>query len=500
MNQVSFDTDKLKEGLKERAVASVGITIVAQFIKLVLQIGSIAVLARLLDPSDFGLAGMITVFTGLALQFMEGGLSMATIQKDQITHGQISNLFWINSALGALLCVVGVIASPIVADIYDEPRLVQLMSVMSLVFLIGGLSVQHDALLRREMRFKTISIIDISSMAAGIFVGISLALMGFSYWSLIFSAVATITAKTVLRWLNSRWIPSFLSKGTGVRPLLNFGANLTLANFIGYIAKNLTPFAIGYVSGAKSLGIFNSANMLTSIPSSQMMPPVMNVVQPTLSRVADDPIRLRVAITSIMGKLVLITMFVTLTMAVLADLIVYTFLGPAWEGAVPIFRILAFFSIVEPIAGFLAVCLVVTGRAEALLRWKVITFLILAVSISIGSIWGEYGIVIAYSLSGVVFRLPAFLLFASRHLPVSFREFIDVITPSALCAIGTIIILAFLRSLITVENHIGSLIIFLILSICIYASFSLMIKKTRSEVYEMISLLKLLVGSRLNRQ
>ena len=86
-----FSADHLKSGLKERAVKSAGITLAAQAVKLILQLGSIAILARLLEPSDFGLIAMVTVFTGLALQFMEGGLSMATIQRDQITHGQVSN-------------------------------------------------------------------------------------------------------------------------------------------------------------------------------------------------------------------------------------------------------------------------------------------------------------------------------------------------------------------------------------------------------------------------
>ncbi len=102
-----FNADHLKTGMKERAVKSAGITLAAQGIKLILQLGSVAILARLLQPSDFGLIAMVTVFTGLALQFMEGGLSMATIQRDQITHAQVSNLFWVNGALGTALCLLG---------------------------------------------------------------------------------------------------------------------------------------------------------------------------------------------------------------------------------------------------------------------------------------------------------------------------------------------------------------------------------------------------------
>ena len=250
-----FNADHLKTGMKERAVKSAGITLAAQGIKLILQLGSVAILARLLQPSDFGLIAMVTVFTGLALQFMEGGLSMATIQRDQITHAQVSNLFWVNGALGTALCLLGILISPLVAIIYDEPRLTLVMAAMSLTFLIGGLSVQHDALLRRQMRFRAISVIDIVSMAAGIATGIAAALGGLEYWALVISPITTFATKTVMRWLSARWVPSMMSRGSGVRPLLGFGANLTGANFIGYMATNLTPFAIGYIGGAQSLGL-----------------------------------------------------------------------------------------------------------------------------------------------------------------------------------------------------------------------------------------------------
>lgn len=492
-----FNADHLKTGMKERAVKSAGITLAAQGIKLILQLGSVAILARLLKPSDFGLIAMVTVFTGLALQFMEGGLSMATIQRDQITHAQVSNLFWVNGGLGMALCLLGILISPLVAIIYDEPRLTLVMAAMSLTFLIGGLSVQHDALLRRQMRFKAISVIDIVSMAAGIIAGIAAALGGLEYWALVISPITTFATKTVMRWLSARWVPSMMSRGSGVRPLLGFGANLTGANFIGYMAINLTPFAIGYIGGAQSLGLFNRANMLTSIPSNQMLPPVMNVLQPTLARVASDPKRLRSTITSIMGKLVLCTMFVTLIMAVLADWIIQLFLGSGWEGAVPIFRMLAVFSLVEPIAGFLAVSLVAIGNAKALLRWKAITLSILVVSVGIGSFWGAFGVVAAYALSGVFIRLPGFLYYSSRFLPVTFSEFIKALVPSGICALATIAVLYSLKQLILIENPIAGLAVFIVAASVIYPALCLLIKPTRLELIETLGLLKLLTSRKL---
>lgn len=485
-----FNADHLKTGMKERAVKSAGITLAAQGIKLILQLGSVAILARLLQPSDFGLIAMVTVFTGLALQFMEGGLSMATIQRDQITHAQVSNLFWVNGALGTALCLLGILISPLVAMIYDEPRLTLVMAAMSLTFLIGGLSVQHDALLRRQMRFKAISVIDIVSMAAGIAAGITAALGGLEYWALVISPITTFATKTVMRWLSARWVPSMMSRGSGVRPLLGFGANLTGANFIGYLATNITSFAVGYIGGANALGFYNRANTLTTIPSSQLLPPVMNVMQSALTRVKDEPDRLRRAALSLMTKIAMVTMLVTITMYATADWLVSLFLGEGWGEAVEIFRILAISTIVTPITTFTAIIMVAVGEARALMRWKAITLSILAGAIVLGSFWGVMGIVLAHCLSGIFIRMPGFLIYSSRYQPIKSADFFVSLFPVFFSALATLVVVMFLRNSFAFESDIVSIFVFSLISLNIYLVALFFFKKTRLEIKDSFILLK----------
>lgn len=487
-----FSTDHLKSGLKERAVKSAGITLAAQGIKLTLQLGSIAVMARLLQPSDFGLIAMVTVFTGLALQFMEGGLSMATIQRDHITHAQVSNLFWVNGALGTALCLLGILISPLVAAVYDEPRITMVMIAMSFTFLIGGLSVQHDALLRRQMRFKAISVIDIASMAAGIVAGISAALGGLGYWALVISIITTLATKTAMRWLSARWVPSMMSRGSGVRPLLGFGANLTGANFIGYFANNVTPFAIGYIGGAQPLGLYNRANTLTSIPSSQLLPPIINVLQPTVARIAGNPEKLNRTMRSLMGKLALVATLITVTMALLADWIVLLFLGPSWTDTIPLFRLLAVYSFIQPLAGLIAVALIAAGEARAMMASKFHSLVIIVVALLVGSYWGVFGIILAFSLSGLLIRLPVFLYYASRFLPLTFLEFSKPIFPAMACALLTISVIVWARSFVEVVNPMVGLLIFVPACVTVFLCTCLIIKPARMDLFELIASLRLI--------
>lgn len=485
-----FSTAHLKSGLKELAVRSTGITLAAQGVKLALNVLSIAILARLLQPSDFGLIAMVTVFTGLALHLMEGGLSMATIQSEEITDAQVSTLFWINGALGAGLFVIGIFVSPLISRVYDEPKLALIMSAMSSTFLIGGLSVQHDALLRRQMRFGTISVIDVVSLALGLAAGVLSALADLGYWALVISAIATFLSKTLMRWFSIRWVPSIICRNSGVRPLLEFGANLTGANFIGYLATNVTPFAVGFIGGAQSMGVYNRAQMLATVPLSQMVSPVINVLQPTLARVANDPARLRNTIVSVMGKLALCTMFVTLTMAVLADWFVEIFLGPGWDDAVPVFRMLAIFSLVEPVAGFLSTTLVATGNARALLRWKSITLCILVVSVAIGSLWGALGVVAAYALSGLLIRLPLFLYYVSAFVPLSFADLAKTLVPSGFCAAITAAVLYAVRISMPIDKAVVGIVTLTAVAAASYLALSLLVGPTRRELAGILTLIK----------
>lgn len=495
-NRDIFDAEHLRTGLRGRAVKSTGITLAAQAIKLTLQLSSIAILARLLAPSDFGLIAMATVFTGLALQFMEGGLSMATIQRDKITHAQVSNLFWINGALGMALCLLGILISPLVAIIYDEPRLTLVMAVMSLTFLIGGLSVQHDALLRRQMRFKVISVIDIVSMAAGISAGITAALCGLGYWALVVSPITTFTTKTIMRWLSARWVPSMMSRGSGVRPLLGFGANLTGANFIGYLATNITPFAVGYIGGAQSLGFYNRANTLTMIPSSQLMPPVMNVMQSALTRLKNDPERLRRAALSLLSKIAIATMLITMPIFITAEWLVAIFLGDGWEQSVTLFRILALGTIVAPINSFTAVIMVSVGQARALMRWKSITFSIVLAAVVFGAFWGVLGVVSAYSISGVLIRTPWFLYYSSKYQPIKFIEYIDSLRPIAFSALASVLLVMFAKKYYVFNSNLASIFVFSLLAWSLFLFFLCFSRASRNELLDMISILRSFLNPR----
>src|SRR5436190_21053818 len=148
-----FETGHLLTGLKGRTVSSGVVTMLAQVAQFGLNLLSIMVLARLLSPPDFGLVAMVATVMGFLRIFNEAGLSTATVQRDGITHAQVSNLFWMNVAVGGLMSLIVAACSPLIAWFYREPRLVSITLALSITFLLSGSAVQHWALLTRQMRF-----------------------------------------------------------------------------------------------------------------------------------------------------------------------------------------------------------------------------------------------------------------------------------------------------------------------------------------------------------
>ena len=151
--------------LKRKSVRGGFVVVAAQGAKVLLQTGTLILLARLLTPEDFGLTGMVATLTGFLTMFRDAGLSAATVQRLEVTHEQISTLFWINVAFGAVLSACAILLAPAVARFYGDPRLYWITIVAGTVFLFNGLSAQHGALISRQMRFATQARIDLTALA-----------------------------------------------------------------------------------------------------------------------------------------------------------------------------------------------------------------------------------------------------------------------------------------------------------------------------------------------
>src|SRR2546430_12598779 len=179
------------------------------------------------------------------------------------------------------------------SDLYREPRLIWITVAMGASFVFGAASAQHEALLRRQMRFKALAAIEMISLAAGICVGIGMALNGFGYWALVAMPIATALANLVAVWTALSWRPGPPRRGSGARTMLHFGASLAGVNLLNYLWRNADNVLIGWHWGAGPLGFYQKAYGLLLLPINQVNSPISGVAVSSLCRVQGDPERLR---------------------------------------------------------------------------------------------------------------------------------------------------------------------------------------------------------------
>ncbi len=329
------------KNLKERAIRGGFAKVCAQAANFLLRLGSVMVLARLLTPRDFGLVGMVTALTGVLSLFRDFGLSSAAIQRATVTKEQISTLFWINMSVGAVLALLTVFMAPIVAAFYHEPRLLGVTAVLGAGFLFNAAGVQHGALLQRQMRFTTVAGIDTLSLVLSVAVGIGMAIRGCGYWALVGMTLTGPSVSTVGAWIATAWVPGLPRTRAGIRSMMRFGGTITLNGLVVYVAYNMEKVLLGRYWGADVVGIYGRAYQLTSIPTDNLNSSIGGVAFSALSRVQDDPQRLKSYFLKGYSLVLALTLPITIVCTLFANDAIFVLLGPKWRDAIPIFRLLA---------------------------------------------------------------------------------------------------------------------------------------------------------------
>jgi O-antigen/teichoic acid export membrane protein len=412
-------TDHLLHDIGSRAVSGGFVTVSAQVTKFALTFAGAAILARLLTPKEFGLVGMVLGVTGLVGIFNELGLSTATVQRKEITQQQVSNLFWINVGVSGIVTLASCGLAPLLARFYRDPRVAWIMLALSLMFVLTGSTVQHRALLTRQMRFRSVAIIDVTAMFAGFVVACLLAWLGFAYWALVAQQLVNALGCLVLTWSVSRWRPNWPKRNSGVRPLLTFGAHLTAADFVGRFSVNTDSVLIGKIFGAAPLGLYTRASVLLSRPLEQVLTPIASVMDPVLARLQSDPERYRRTFLRTLDALALIVFPFSAICFALSRPFVLLVLGAKWKEVVPLFSAFALVAISSPLSAVASWLYQSQGRGQDQLRSHTAAGLITIAAYVIGLAWGPYGVILSLALISAFIRLPVIYYIAGRRGPVS---------------------------------------------------------------------------------
>jgi len=431
--EAELATSHLDAELGRRSRRGGLILLAAQGLRVAGQFGTLMVLARLLPPAAFGLLAMVAA-VGLVLDMLkELGLSSATIQRPDLTQAQISALFWINGAAGAGLAALLAALAPLLADFYGQPDLVGVARWLAPGLLMSGLTVQHWALLRRQMRFTAIAVLETAADYAGFAAAIALALAGEGYWALVAQRLVSPGVLLAGSWLVCRWRPGRPRPATGLGGLLRFGVSVTASGLAGALTRSIDQIAIGWLWGAASLGLYERTSRLVLLPVNTINAPVYAAGMPALSRLDGQPERYRHMFGQIVQKLALLTMPAFAAAAVAADWVVEILLGPAWREAVPLAALFCLSAAFFPVILAMGLLYLTQDRPAELLRATSIDAVLCLAAIAAGLPWGGLGVAASLAMVGPVLRAPLAFWLATRRGPVRTWHVWRAIAP-ALCA------------------------------------------------------------------
>lgn len=394
-----FKTEHLKHDLKKRSIRGAGATVFASTFSHVIQLVSTVIVARILAPNDFGLVAMVTSFSMFFMMFRNFGLAEATVQREKINHRQISTLFWINAAFSFGLTLLFMGLAPLIAWFYKEPQLEAIAYVISISFLLGGLSTQHVALVRRNLQFYRLAANEIVGVTLSTVIVIFFALFGFSYWALVARRVSYALSIAVGAWLICKWRPSLPSYGSGIKPMLRFGIN-SLGNYtLNYFSRNLDKILIGMRYGSESLGLYDKAYQLFVAPTQQLAFPLTGVSVATLSRLLDEPEKYKRYYLKTVSMIAFVGMPVSAMLTVAGNDIILLLLGPQWIEAGRIFSIFGCGIGVMLLYSTHQWLHISLDKTDRWLRWSIFAALFNMTAFIIGLFFGAIGVAIAFTAS-----------------------------------------------------------------------------------------------------
>ncbi|QDS99986.1 lipopolysaccharide biosynthesis protein [Adhaeretor mobilis] len=405
-----FSSESLRHDLKGKTIRGGLATGIAQALRIVIGLGTIPALARLLQPEDFGLVAMVGFFTNFGAMFVDAGLSKATVQREDITKSQVNTLFWITTSLAISLALGVAAMSPLIGRFYGEPRLVPITLALTISYLLNGLTVQSQALLRRGMQFKSLAFADVFSQLIGQSAGIAWAWRYYQqpndYWALVLIPLVIGSARLVIIWIACGWLPSKPGYDKTVWPMLWYGLNLSGGNFTNYFARNGDTAIIGWYWGDTPLGFYERAYKLLLYPLNLINGPLTSIAVPALSRLKTNPAGYRRFFRR--GVQLSTSIFIPLVIAsfVLAEPLVLTLLGSGWEESIPIFLALCPAALATATAPSSTWVYQSWGHTGLFFKFVLVNTFFTLLGFVIAVPFGTFWVAVSYSVVTCVLRVP----------------------------------------------------------------------------------------------
>lgn len=459
--------------MAETASQSVFWSAVNRFSTQAIQFVVSLVIARLVDPSEFGLIAMLGIFISISQVFVDSGFNNALIQKQGRTDVDYSTIFYFNIGIAITLYILLFFCAPLIASFYKQPVLVPLTRWVALSIIVSSLTLIQRTRLVISHNFKSQAIIAIAAVVVSGAVGIGCAIKGLGVWALVSQTLSSGIVTLVLYWIGSKWRPLLVFSKESFRSLFSFGSKILASGILNSIYTNLYNLVIGKVYTSSDLGYYTKANSITQMPTTSLAVTLQGAIYPFLCEAQNDDQRLKTIFLKYTRMICFVIFPIVACIFVLAEPFVLSVLTDKWLPAVQMIQILILAYSLYPLCYINCQTLNVKGRSDLFLKTdllvKGISVIILAASVPFGITVMCWSMVLFYGINYVIVTYNV-----KKVVDTNILEQIKVITPSAVLSIAagviTFIVILFF------SNSWAKLIVGGIFYCCIYYLLSKLFK------------------------
>lgn len=430
-----------QDNLKNKAVSGVMWTAVQKYSTMLISFISGIVLARLLSPADYGSIGMLAIFMSLAQVFIDAGFGSALIQKKQPTQTDYSTVFYFNIVMSLVLYVVLYFSAPIIASFYHMNILCDILRVQGVVLFIYSLNVIQQNQIRKNLQFKKLSKISISTSIIALLITVAMAYSGFGVWSLVVQNILAALIPCIFFWITTKWHPTWEYSWDSFKELFNFGAFMFLTHLFEAFSSKVSGLLIGRWFNSDTMGYYSKASTTENMASLSISGVLIQTTYPLYASIQDDKKRLSNVIRRIVMSLSYITfplMFLLILVAKPLFIILYS---EKWLPAVPYFQILCIAGLATCLQAVNYQSIAAIGKSKTRMYWTFINKMIGLILQIVGLIYGGMkGLMIGFVLSAW-FSYIVNISLVSKYVGYSYiiqiKDILSVLIVSIFAAIGS---------------------------------------------------------------
>ena len=464
-----------KKSLKQKAVSGMIWSAFQKYSTMIIQFVSGIILARMLTPYDYGCIGMLAIFMVLAKSFIDGGFGSALIQKKQPTQEDYSTIFFWNIGMSVVLYAFLYFCAPLIARFYNIPLLSTILRVQGIVLFIYAFNIVQRNQLRKNLKFKVLSVVTISTSITALTVTIIMAHQGYGVWSLVAQNILTAFIPSLFFWFYIKWRPKMVFSKKSFQELFSFGFFMFLTDLLNQFGQQIQGLLIGRFYNASTMGYYSKANLSERLASSTISQIMTQVTYPLYAESQDD----KKALGNMIRRMTMTLSYITFPLMFLLLLCakpLFVFLySDRWIGSVPYFQVLCIAGLAYSLQSVNYQSISAIGKSKIMFEWTFVKRLTGILLVVLGLVfWGMKGLLVGMVLN-TWFSYFVNISLVSKHIGYKWFDQLKDLIPNLFASVASALLSYFVTYYADLPLYIDGL-LKLAIFVTLYLGWSLIFK------------------------